>query len=147
MFRSWQNLERYNALSRVNSEGELLSLETIMTQRPTDLIVDDPDGVLRYYAQVWALTHFLLYGEGGAHADGLRRVLDDAVEGVLSQRLVASVGQSEASRAIGSRTGDAIVRAYLGKDAAALDTAYRAFVARITRTGARDAVSSGRSPL
>ncbi|MEM1423440.1 MAG: DUF1570 domain-containing protein [Planctomycetota bacterium] len=147
VFRSWQNLERFNALSSVNASGGLLSLETIMTQRPTDLIVDDPDGVLRYYAQVWALTHFLLYAEGGAYAEGLRAALEDAVDGQLSQRIVASVGRAEASRALGSRTGDAILRAYMGKDASELETAYRAFVARITRTGARDAISTGRSPL
>ncbi|GAB4551318.1 MAG: hypothetical protein Tsb0013_13360 [Phycisphaerales bacterium] len=147
VFRSWQNLERFNALVRVNETGELLSVETIMTQRPTDLLGDDPKAVLRYYAQVWALTHFLMHGQGQIHADGLRQMLLDAAEGRLNQRLVASVGQQEASRAIGSRTGDAVARAYFGSDAAGLDTAYRAFVARITRSGARDAISTGRSPL
>ncbi len=147
VFRSWQNLERFNALTRVTEASELLSVETLMTQRPTDLLTDDPDSVLRYYAQVWALTHFFMHAEEGRYAPGLRSLLNDAVEGSLNRRLVDVVGQAEASRSIGSRTGDAVARAYFESDGAGLDEAYRAFVANITRSGARDAISTGRSPL
>ena len=146
-FRSWQNLERFNTLTRVNESGELLSVQTLMTQSPGELLTDDPNSVLRYYAQVWALTHFLMYGDNGAHTEGLKQLLEDAADGKMIPRLVREVGQREASVAVGSRTGDAVARAYFGGDSTSLEQAYQDFVTRITRVGSRDAISVGRSPL
>ena len=147
VFRSWQNLERFNALANASASGNLYPLQTLVRLSPNELITSDPEGLLRYYAQVWALTHFLAYGQGGMHAEALARALDDAVEGELTDRLIAAIGRPETSRSLGSRLGDGVLRAYVGTAAASLDEAYQAFIARLTRTGARDAISSGRSPI
>lgn len=147
VFRSWQNTERFDALRAIVDSGTLLSVETLMSQRPTDLLEGDSRGVLRFYAQVWALTHFLMHGEGGVYAESLGELLTDAAEGRLSEKLVALVGQRDAALALGSRTGDAVSRVYFQASGEELDGAYRRFVEDITRPGARNAIVGGRSPL
>ncbi len=129
IFMPWANTERYDQLRRAVTAGRLLSLDTIMTTPPQDLIATDQELALTWYAQVWALVHFLHEGESGLYTNALHAMLADAATG--SQRGVARLPISR----------------YISTPADELDDQYQAFIRQITASGARNRIVEGRSPL
>jgi hypothetical protein len=91
-----------------------------------------------YYAQVWALAHYLAEGRDERYRDALRRALLDASRGRLAGR---------ADGASGGRLGAGVLVAYFDADVAAFEQGYVEFVRAIVATGGRDRIVRGRSPL
>ncbi|MEO0632461.1 MAG: hypothetical protein AAFY46_17290, partial [Planctomycetota bacterium] len=97
---------------------------------------------LVWYAQVWALVHFLNEGNNTAYHDDFNRMLRDAANGTLNrtgsrfQNLSAST----------DRTGSLFER-YFDASAAELDPAYQRFIARVIAPGGQNAIVAGVSPL
>jgi len=152
IFLAWSNLERHKRLRDAAAAGELMSLRTILTTRPQDQVGGSNDRLLTYYAQVWALTHFLNEGENGAHRGALRTLLRDASDGRLRQVLALRYGARPAARILARRVGPEIFETYFlepGSDRpiADLDRSYRAFIDVATAPGSRDRVVRGESPL
>lgn len=148
LFRPWANTERYDHLRRMHAEGRLTPLSRLLIDRPQDLLSPyTSDPALDYYAQVWALVHFLREGEHGRHRAALERLLRDAAHGRFARTIAADQGAAASRRLLTRRTGPDAFLVYFNDDLADADRAYRAFVERITRTGARNAISAGRSPL
>jgi hypothetical protein len=147
MFLPWANIERFDLLRKVAASDDLMPLDELLSSRPQDLIATAGNANLVYYAQVWALTHFLADGEDGRFARPLQAMLLDAASGSLYGVVAERIGQQDAIRAARLRVGTAVFEAYFGTDLDAIDTAYRAFIQRIVRTGGRDAIVVGRSPL
>jgi hypothetical protein len=147
VFHPWANTERFNELREAEAAYELLSLEDLISSSPLERMQLPSRGELTYYAPVWALTHFLLEGDGGRHRPALERLLQDAAAGRIPDRLVEAFGTRAAVLATRKDRDSAIFRAYFGTDLDALDDAYRAFVRRVVAPGARNHIVQGRSPL
>lgn len=129
IFMPWANTERYDQLRRAVSAGRLLSLETLMSTPPQDLIATDQELALTWYAQVWALVHFLHEGESGLYTSALHAILADAARG--TNRGVTRLPLSS----------------YVDTPIDELNEQYQVFIARITSPGARNRIVEGRSPL
>jgi hypothetical protein len=136
-FRPWANPERYRALRDAVRRGRLIPLSELADQRPEAFLRDGKSRLLVYYAQVWALVHFLVEGEGGRYREGLEQVLLEAAAG----------GSARYRQATGDRLGTGLVAEYFDPDVAQFERRYLAFVERITRRGAHDRIRRGQSPL
>lgn len=147
VFAPWANLERYDALRRAAAENDIRPLAELLAARPQDEINAGNARALRYYAQVWAFTQFLYEGDAGAHREVLQHILTDAAAGNLYTTVYHAFGEREARHARLTRTGPQALLAYLdATNFNDLDAAYREFVRRITRPGARTLVEHGHSP-
>jgi len=135
-FLPWANLERFDALRRAWEKGALLPLEQLLRLSSAKAIASDAVDPLVYYAQLWALAHFLLEGEEGALRPALGAMLLDAAAGRRPAALPPS-----SSRAA------ALLIHYTGRPLPALEASYRRFVERLVAPGARAAIAQGRSPL
>ncbi|MFG0274765.1 MAG: DUF1570 domain-containing protein [Phycisphaerales bacterium] len=146
VFLAWANVERFDRLRADVSAGVTVPLDRLLDMRPADELGSTTGSALTYYAQVWALVHFLREGEGGRYRDGLRDLVADAAEGRLSRRLLLRLGSEGADRR-SMRIGPSVFHAYFGDDLDAIGREYDAFLREIVVPGARDAIVTGRSPL
>lgn len=145
-FLPWANLERFDQLRNASRAGELMSLHTLVTNRPQDLMATDQGGdrALTYYAQHWALVHFFREYQNGRYSTGLARALHLAVRGELYE----SMSESDARTLRIRRSGPGILSIIApGVPLRELDEQYQSFIKDIVRTGGRDAILSGRSPI
>ncbi|MEZ6235868.1 MAG: hypothetical protein R3B68_16940 [Phycisphaerales bacterium] len=145
VFLAWSNLERYDRLREVVNSGRATGLETLLNQRPQDLLQDSSVATLDYYAQIWALTLFLRDGEGGRYRGALERMLRDAADGRMVATVSAATSAREARWSAVNRLGDAPFRAYFGPVGEA-GAAFDAFLRAMVRPGGRSAVLEGRPP-
>lgn len=149
-FVPWRNFERYGELREVVSRGGLVPLADFVQGTPQDYLRDGRRTLLAYYAQAWALVHFLNEGEGGRYRKGLERLIADAVEGRISSTIWESnkAGtRNERRRAIGAQVGPAVMREYFDEDIARISVEYEAFVRAIVKRGNGEKVWRGESPI
>jgi hypothetical protein len=153
VFLPWCNLERFDRLReaatprRPGGPTGLLGLRELMAASPQGLMSGATPGAgLTYYAQVWALVHFLREGQGGRHRRGLEQLLADAARGTLSRALAQSAPPGRSPMLPDAQTA-AIIRAYFGGDVDALERGYTEFVSDLVRPGTRGEIVEGRSPL
>jgi uncharacterized protein DUF1570 len=145
VFRPWANVERFDQLRNAQATGSLMHLRELLNTTPQQLGKDGGLRALTYYAQVWALVHFLHEGENGQHLPILRQLLQDAASGNLLRVLRLRL-DDDAVR-VRASVGDTIFRAYFGEDVDRMNDAYRAFVVEMVRPGARDVLIRGVSPM
>ncbi len=141
-FRPWANLERYHTLRDAVRADQLIPVAELLQRTPQFFLEESKSRLLIYYAQVWALTHFLAEGNGGRHRDALEEVLIDAARGRLAVQTLGRLGGPG-----GVRLGPAVVTAYVDPDIKAFERRYIQFVQSIVRTGGRNRIVQGRSPL
>jgi hypothetical protein len=149
-FMPWRNFERYGELRDVVRRGRFVPLEQLIEGTPQEFLQGGRNTLLGYYAQVWALVHFLNEGEGGRYRKGLERILDDAVEGRISGTIWESSRagtRNERRMAIGRQVGPAVLREYFDPDIARLSAEYKAFVEMIARRGSGEWIARGESPV
>jgi hypothetical protein len=146
-FLPWANFERFDQLRWGVRSNKLMSLKEITVSTPQQLIAKDPSAALYYYAQVWALIHFLSEGEEGIHAPNLRRLVSDAALGKLVPTIREALGDRAASSYAYRRRGVDLLKLYMGKTPEELDVPYRAFIEKIIQTGTRQQIWRGQSPL
>lgn len=146
-FSGWANVERFDRLYDAVANGQTLSLEEVLTSAPQRLIQGSDDRTLTYYAQVWALAHFLLEGEGGRYQPLLQRALSDAAYGQLESTLKRRLGEGPARASMSTKLGPGLFVAYFSGDLDAAAIEYELFLERITAPGSRERVMVGRSPL
>jgi hypothetical protein len=145
-FNPWRNFERFGELRQAVRDQELISFEELLDGVPQGFLKDGRSRLLTYYAQVWALIHFLVEGEGGKYRAGLERLVNDAVNGRLSERVAEAAGMSR-RRIVPASAGRAVFAVYFGTDLDRIGAEYDAFVWRITARGAGDLIWKGESPL
>ncbi len=149
VFLPWANLERFDRLrdaaSRRGQDG-FMPLEELLAASPQSLMTRGSQAPLTYYAQAWALIHFLREGDGGRWRPGFERLVSDAAGGVLGRTVQLSLGTSRPGMLAQSAPG-AVFRAYFGADPAQLDPAFQEFLRQIVQTGGRSAIVEGRSPV
>lgn len=148
VFLPWANVERFDALRDAAARGELMSLPELLASAPASLIGPGGDSgdALTYYAQVWALAHFLVEGAEGKYAEPLNTLLRDAASGEIVRRVVAVFGP-DGARGLASRRGPTVFVAYFNRDLAEAEREYRAFVERVVQPGSRGPIVEGKSPL
>lgn len=156
VFSTWRNFERFGELREAVRREQLIPLESLLENSPQHFLSQGRDRLLVYYAQVWALTHYLHEGDGGIHKQALTRMLEDAINGKLGASLVAGASDPQERRSIercigrgGVRAvpGPFIARVFFGKDLAAMAAGYDEFVRRIVARGSGDAIWRGASPI
>ncbi len=145
-FKPWANLERFDRLREAHSEGRLLPLSEWQRATPQRLMERSPSAALDFYAQGWAVIHFLNEGSGGAYAAGLRSLVGDAARGGTISKIREQLGGRAAGAYASRRGGADLFKVYTGKGAEELDAEFKAFVERVVRSGARQAVTDGRNP-
>lgn len=146
VFMGWSNPERFDELRAAMSTGRLLPLRDLLQVAPGALVDGNSAGALVYYAQAWALVHYLREECGPEGPAALSRLLADAADGRLRTVLTIRLGERGALAVLQRRTGTAVFEAYFGEDLSRHEAAYRAFVERIVRPGARDRIVAGLSP-
>lgn len=149
IFNPWRNYERFGELREAVRQNELIDLDDLMAGIPQGFLKSGRSKLLTYYAQVWALTHFLVEGEGGRYRAALEQLLRDAAEGHLASKLATSpnLPAGRGNRALGVKVGRAVALVYFNRDFAEFKDGYEKFVADITRRGSGDLVWRGQSPV
>ncbi len=130
-FLPWANVERFDQLRDAEAAGTLMWLPELLVSSPGNMLAAGQDSTLGYYAQLWALVHFLIEHEGGKHRPALERVLKEAATG--SPR-----------RARGAV--ELFTREFDG-DLNRAQAEYHAFVREVVRVGAKDRIVRGESPI
>ena len=143
----WANVERFDQLRGARARGKTLKLGALLDSTPESLIAVTTEGTLTYYAQVWALTHFLHEGEDGKYQEGLRRLLIDAAEGRISRTVRDALGPAQSRSLTSERVSKAIFRAYFSDDLATVEKEFERFMTTLVRTGSRDRIVRGQSPI
>jgi hypothetical protein len=148
-FAPWRNMERYGALRDAVREDRLVPLADLMRGTPQEALGEGRATLLSYYAQVWALVHFLHDGEGGRYRDALRRIVRDAATGDLTRTLMSSEAipvEARRTRVL-SRGGRWAALAYFNRDLEELEAQYLAFVAKVVADGGGNRIWRGLSPI
>lgn len=70
--------------------GDLLPLRDVLTLGDAELAKAGPDRSAAFYAQAWALVHYLQLADGGAHRAGVARLLDGLRSGTALEPAVQS---------------------------------------------------------
>lgn len=149
-FRPWRNFERWNELRTAVREDRVIPLAELLESSPQQCLERGTDDLLTYYAQTWALIHFLHDGRQGRYRDALRQLVGDAASGALAGRLAGSQVITDPAvrrRAARSRLGRLVVLEYFDPDFDAFAASYHAFLEEVTRRGAGDRIFRGESPL
>jgi len=149
-FMPWRNFERYGELRDTVRTGRLVPLAELIDGSPQRFLERGRGSLLSYYAQVWALVHFLLEGEDGAHRAGLLQAVSDAAHGQLVGRLAESdaVPRGAARRLVNrGQHGRLLVEEYISRDLEELSRQYEAFVRQIVSSGSASRIWRGQSPL
>jgi hypothetical protein len=149
-FMPWRNFERFGELRDVMARERFVSLAELIEGTPQDYLRDGRNTLLGYYAQTWALVHFLMEGEGGRYRDGLERLLEDAIEGRISSTIWSSSRagtRNERRMAIGRQVGPAVLREYFSEDIAEISVQYEAFVRALVRRGNGERIWRGEAPV
>jgi len=134
-FRPWANRQRYHTLREAADAGRLIPLDELLRRTPQSFLEGGESHLLVYYAQVWALTHFLIEGEQQRYRKALQLALMDAAQGRLKH----------AGR--GDDRGAEILSAYIDDDLADFERRYQTFVMAISQVGGASRIVQGRSPL
>ena len=135
-FMPWRNLERYGQLRGANYRGRLIDLDELITRPPQAFVSSGERSLLTYYAQVWALVHYLVEGADGRYLPGLRRLLRDASEGRIATSLYdADRSAGRRGRLLGPNAGRAIIATYFDRDYPRFKAGYEAFIKQLVTRG------------
>jgi len=137
-FDAWQNRQRFETLGRALWRNRLIPLKDLVDRSPQQFLEDDDGGLLTYYAQVWALTHFVMTGEGGRYRAGMERALRDAADGVLVGNVMSALADAhippgQRRRMAQSAYGPGVIFAYFNASFAEFAEQYVAFIEEIVR--------------
>lgn len=147
VFLGWANPERYDQLRADAAAGNLMTLRKLLEATPQEMLESGSNGALTYYAQVWALVHFLREGAGGTYRPALERLVADAAAGRLHRTLATTLEPNAARAAARTRRGTGVFEAYFTADLDRAERQYAEFIQRIVRPGGRTAIAEGRSPV
>jgi hypothetical protein len=84
-FTPASNWDRLSTLRKIVSADKLDSLNTLLTSEPSALLSTGRSTLLSYYAQLWALTSFIVEFDNGKYLPRLHAVLASALEGTLKK--------------------------------------------------------------
>ncbi len=149
-FLPWRNTERFDQLRRAAARGQLMTLDELVSSTPKDLL--DRQGrrqstTLTYYAQLWALAHFLMEGESGRYREGLTKMVNDAAAGRYRSTLEEASDARAARATVMSGRGALPLIVYINTDLDELSRQYERFIEAATHRHARGTIVEGKSPV
>ena len=147
VFQPWANVERFDRLREAHSKGELIPFPELIQSSPQEYAKRGDGSELIYYAQVWALIHYIQSGEDRAYRPGMRTLLADAAAGRARNALANRYGRDATIRILSSRRGAEMLALYCDTDPVTIGVGYDRFIDSIVRSGARNRITAGRSPL
>ena len=150
VFLPWRNPERYAELRTAARKSRLATLREVLEGSPQSFLETSRDAQLAYYAQVWALVHYMRDGEGGRYRAGLEAMLADAVSGGIPARIKSSdaIPDERARRlALSSKSGIWLVLVYLDEDYERFERGYDRFIGSLIESNAWDHIMRGESPI
>jgi len=145
-FQASANPERREALQSAVRRDQLISLDELVSRSPQSFLESGKNRLLRYYAQVWALTRFLAEGENGRYREALSTLLTDAAHGKLIGRMMASDMTPAARRRRGEdpgRAGTLVIQEYFNRDLAEFERQYLEYVRQLTERSERPRTAAG----
>ncbi|MSR41086.1 MAG: DUF1570 domain-containing protein [Phycisphaerales bacterium] len=148
-FMPWRNFERYSELRDAHARKRLIPLESLLADYPQSFLEDGRSALLTYYAQVWALVHFLNEGMDGKYHAGLVRILAHARDGKIAETLWSSRRSGiagERRMMLARQLGPAVLREYFNEDVAQLTREYDAYVQDLCTKGSWERVFRGDRP-
>jgi hypothetical protein len=137
VFQPRRNHERLSALREAVRYDRLIPLDELLDEPPQTFLKQDKRRLLTYYAQVWALAQYLMYGEAGRYQPPLRQVLHDAADGQLLPRLTRSpvvLAQGGRAKVLTSRVGAWVILGYFTNDLVDFELGYLDFVHELCGT-------------
>ena len=149
-FLPWRNFERFNELRTCYRRQKFIPIYDLLTRSPEYFLQQGRNDLLAYYAQVWALMHFFMEGEGGRYRPMLEAALRDAYNGELGRTLLESprLGSiTQRRRAAKGARGLAVAVVYFNPDLDELQVQFDAFLKQVVARGSGNAIARGRSPL
>lgn len=148
VFMPWRNLERYGQLRSARYRNRLIDLDDLIARPPQYFVAGSERGLLTYYAQLWALVHYLVEGREGRYRDGLVKLVSDAVDGHITSSIYdADRRAGILGRTLGPNTGRDIIATYFDEDYAGFKAGYEAFIDRVVASGNGTRIWQGRSPI
>jgi len=154
VFLPWRNFERYGELRDAARTGRLIPFDELIEGSPQRFLSQGRSSLLTYYAQVWAVVHFLNEGEGGIYRPALLQIIDDAAHGRMVRRLTDSevLPRGVARRLVGQgRHGRLLIEEYVMRehqiDLATLTLQYESFVRELVSSGSASRIWRGQSPI
>ncbi len=148
-FMPWRNFERYSELRDAQARERLIPFESLIAEYPQSFLENGRSALLTYYAQVWALVHFLNEGMEGKYRAGLERVLAHARDGEIAQTLAQSRhsgNRGERRQMLARQLGPAVIREYFNPDLAQFAREYDAYVLELCTKGSWERVFRGDRP-
>jgi hypothetical protein len=146
LFKGWANPERFEQLVSASKAGRFIPLTRLLEMSPGSLLSSDTDSALTYYAQTWALVHFLREGRGGAFAGALSQVLRDAASGHLRSTIDRRLGTGASQLLARERRGTELFATYFEADLAEANREYSDFLMTVV-SGSKDRIVAGLSPV
>ncbi|MGH7243056.1 MAG: DUF1570 domain-containing protein [Phycisphaerales bacterium] len=147
VFLPWANAERFDRLREAQAAGALMSLREMMSSTPSQQISASKGDALTWYAQAWALIHWLNEGNNGAMHAGLQQIVADASSGNILKRVEEKLGPKAAVYVRQKRPGPEIWLTYFGAETDSANDSYQDFMSHVVQTGSRDRIIAGRSPF
>lgn len=137
VFEPSRNLLRLGALKYALQTQQMMPLRRLAQMEPGQAMSSaDPNAILTFYAQVYALARFLREEGYGRRLMAYRRVLQDAVDGrwALPQDLLVAAADRRIPLTTdwNARVGLALFEQYIGTDLENLEREYLAFCAKIS---------------
>lgn len=135
VFTSRRNLFRLRPLYQAMLEGQLFSLEELISTHPGKVMDLSTEKVAAYYSQVWALIQFLRYGQDGKYAQAFDRLLADLGTAELETRTreyIMLMGQKDSEPV---NFGRATLMAYVPQDIETLERQYRQYIRKLIADG------------
>lgn len=130
-FDPQRNWERWSTLRSVIRRDRLIPLRELVSKSPQEFLAEGKGDLLTYYAQVWALTRFIVEFEDAKYRPALESILGAAVDGTLnrtvarSPRVAAAGGRSRAI--LRSRVGPWLLLAYVTEDLGVFEREYEQY--------------------
>ena len=85
VFQPASNWDRLSTLRRIVSSERLSTLSALLRAEPSELLAQSRSALLGYYAQLWAITSFIMEYNDGQYRPALRNMFLSAIEGNLQK--------------------------------------------------------------
>jgi len=85
VFTPASNWDRLSTIRKLVQANRLDSLEYLLQSDPSSLLATGRTTLLGYYAQLWALTSFIVEFEDGKYLPALKKIFRSAFEGTLRE--------------------------------------------------------------
>ena len=131
-----QNLDRLGALKLTAAKGKMMTLDQLISLNPGEVIIENDDAVMAFYAQSYALVRFLREENYGRRLGRFHQMLLGGVNGTWpldeTAKTVATDRNIPLTVAWNRYVAATLFQAYITADMAAIQKEYTAFCNKIT---------------